>query len=137
MKIYLCASYHRRVELRGYAAQLVALGHTITSTWITTDDDEAALTPEKLAEIAVADIGGLLAASTVIVFTEPPVTVAKPRGGRHTEFGYALAAGHNVLVVGPRENVFHNLPGVRAVDTWESAVAALPSFTDRTRRRIA
>lgn len=47
------------------------------------------------------------------------------RGGRHVEFGMALAMDKRLVVVGPRENVFHLLPAVEQFDTWPLALAAL------------
>jgi hypothetical protein len=46
------------------------------------------------------------------------------RGGRHVEFGLALAWSKHLIVAGPREHVFHWLPQVRWVDcaapeSWE------------------
>ena len=49
-----------------------------------------------------------MAADAVIVFTEMPNSVLAT-GGSHVEFGLALAQGKRVIVVGPRENVFHYL----------------------------
>jgi len=34
------------------------------------------------------------------------------RGGRHVEFGYAMAKGKRLIVVGYRENLFHEHPSV-------------------------
>lgn len=45
------------------------------------------------------------------------------RGGRHVEFGMALALGKRVIVVGPRENVFHLLPEVEVHVNWNDFVA--------------
>lgn len=47
------------------------------------------------------------------------------RGGRHCEFGYALATRKEILVVGPRENVFYCLEEVRHRESWEEALAQL------------
>ena len=53
-----------------------------------------------------------MAADAVIIFTEIPNTILAT-GGRHVEFGLALAQGKRVIivspVVSPRENVFHYL----------------------------
>jgi len=47
----------------------------------------------------------------LLFFSEPPDSHSK-RGGRHVEFGLALAWGKRLMIVGPRENVFHCLPQV-------------------------
>jgi nucleoside 2-deoxyribosyltransferase len=56
----------------------------------------------------------------VISFTFPRGTPSTG-GGRHVEFGYALAKGKRVVVIGERENVFHHHPSVKlhaSVDDW-------------------
>lgn len=65
------------------------------------------------------------AAKIVISFTEPPRSTAN-RGGRHVEFGIALANKARVIVVGHRENIFHWLPIVEFFKTWPEAVKVLP-----------
>jgi hypothetical protein len=46
------------------------------------------------------------------------------RGGRHVEFGAAVATGKRLIVVGHRENLFHHLPGVEFFDgpKWLDAI---------------
>jgi hypothetical protein len=66
-----------------------------------------------------------MAADAVIIFTEIPNTVLAT-GGRHVEFGLALAQGKRVIVVGPRENVFHYLlPESQVFATWNQAFATI------------
>jgi hypothetical protein len=45
---------------------------------------------------------------TLIFFSEDSET-SWPRGGRCVEYGIALALGRRLLMVGPRENLFHEL----------------------------
>ena len=64
-----------------------------------------------------------IAASDIfIAFTEEPDS-PYGRGGRHVEFGFAMyhyGEDHlkAVIVVGPRENIFHALPEVHRIDSW-------------------
>jgi hypothetical protein len=143
MKIYLAARYSRHLELQGYAAELREMGHTITSRWINGSHqvmlNGEALGPEREAmfesdhesmesqrrEFAQHDWDDLMAADTVISFTEQPRKAGNSRGGRHVEFGAALAAGKRCIVVAWRENVFHCLPQVEFANTWEWAKTAL------------
>ena len=75
--------------------------------------------------IAREDCEDLMAADAVIIFTEIPNTVLAT-GGRHVEFGLALAQGKRVIVVGPRENVFHYLlPESQVFATWNQAFATI------------
>ena len=121
MKIYLAASYSRRQELQSYAAQLRADGHTVTARWITGVHDDPHTNEATCAQDDVADI---YAADCTLSFTDSP-TSGRKRGGRHVEFGIALARDQLLVLVGPRENVFHHLPNVKQYDTFEAARAAL------------
>lgn len=132
MKVYLAARYSRRNELCGYRAQLEELGFTVTSRWLNGNhqiDDQGLSIEAKAAErqrFAEEDWDDLMAADICISFTEPPRSTSS-RGGRHVEFGAALATGLTCYVVGPRENVFHCLPEVDVFEDWD---AALRSFKD-------
>lgn len=141
MKIYLAARYSRREELCAYREQLQSIGHTVQARWLdgghqisdegqpigdhgeklveSGDDLRAAVLREKFARDDWEDVN---AAECVINFTEPPRSKAN-RGGRHVEFGIALANGARVLVVGHRENIFHWLPRVEFCPTWSDALA--------------
>lgn len=124
MLIYLAARYARRAEMAGYARELDAMGYHVTSRWIHGShelDDHPA--PAERARLAAEDLEDLLAADVVISFTEQPrAALDKPgHGGRHVEFGLALALGKRVMIVGPRENVFHWLPAVECCESWEQA----------------
>lgn len=130
MKIYLAARYSRFPELQAFAAQLSAAGHQVTSRWIEGDHQISVLNlsgeeQEALrTRFAFEHMEDLMAAQCCVSFTEPPR--AKPsRGGPHVEFGCALALGHRVIVVGPRENVFHSLDNVEHYETPEEALAVL------------
>ncbi len=117
MKIYLAARYSRRQELCAVRAILRSAGHVVTSRWLDGDhqvsDRGLSEQAEEAARVrfAVEDWEDLLAADCCVSFTEAPRTELT-RGGRHVEFGAALALGKRCLVVGHRENVFHCLPQV-------------------------
>ncbi len=74
---------------------------------------------------AVEDLSDLSAADTLIAFTEYPNSEGRGRGGRHVEYGYAMAVGCDLIVVGPRENVFHSLRKVRQYPDWPTCLEAL------------
>lgn len=151
MRIYLAARYSRRVELCAYRDQLVLDGHTVTSRWLAGkhqldsngrpigDDGEsliegtgfsAEVAAAKMRErFAAVDLADVRACSVLVSFTESP-TATYGRGGRHVEFGYALALRKKLIVVGHRENLFHFLPGVRFCPTWEDCVELLRAKKD-------
>lgn len=152
MKIYLAARYSRREELVAYRKQLQDIGHDVQARWLNGEhqlandgtpigENGAALVEgtlrsgEQLSEheqteraaalrtkFALDDWGDVNAAELVISFTEPPRSKAN-RGGRHVEYGIALANKARVIVVGHRENIFHWLPVVEFCPAWEDALA--------------
>ena len=129
-RYYIAARYDRREEMCGYADELRQLGHMVDCRWLLgqlhadahkVDDpswhrDDGV--PMEAAPFARDDMEDLAAADTIILFSELPESHSK-RGGRHVEFGMALAFGLELVVIGPRENVFHCLPRVCRFDTWE------------------
>ena len=127
--VYFAARFSRRDELNGYRAELEALGIVVTSRWLATeprvrfeysDDDWRAL--------GLIDQEDVLAADTLVSFTEPPG--AGGNGGRHVELGMALALGRRVILVGQREHIFHHLPEVEVVESWPEALRLLAQRLD-------
>lgn len=114
-RIYLAARYGRRAEMQNIARALEAFGHLVTARWVRGAHEAEGV--EQSVQFALEDLQDVEAADTLVAFTELPGTTGKMRGGRHVEFGYALKAGHRCIVVGPRENVFHHVPGVEVVPT--------------------
>lgn len=135
-KVYLAARYSRHPEMRGYRDELEAMGHKVTARWIDCHTDvvgdfTASFTqeflnenPEKCEPLGQHDINDLDAADWVISFTG-----GGGKGGRHVEFGYAVATGKRLMVVGPRENVFHTLASVEHFEDWPAARAVLVEST--------
>lgn len=139
-RVYLAARYSRRLELCGYRSDLESRGIEVTSRWLNGShqlDNEGrplgdagellfeAGSPEVdhfRWKFATDDIEDVLAADTLIAFTEQPRT-GNSRGGRHAELGIALGAGRSVIVIGPRENVFCWLPQVVWYPDWQRLLA--------------
>jgi len=127
MKIYLAARYARHVELQSYAKDLERRGHHITSRWIRGDHElraDGEAETERWAPVwAQEDWEDLCAATCCISFTEAPgETPGRARGGRHVEFGVAVALDKRCMVVGHREHVFHWLPNIECYATWDEAL---------------
>jgi nucleoside 2-deoxyribosyltransferase len=108
---YLAARYDRMEEMRRYAADLRALGHDVRCRWI-----EGAESKDP-AEGAKMDVEDIDECDTLIMFSDPPGTSVKG-GGRHWETGFASALGHEIILVGPREIIFHHRPDIQQFDTW-------------------
>ena len=124
VKIYLGATYSRRGEMRDVRDDLVVMGYGVTSTWV---DDHALLgdgfgVPQLMADPdaarlqALRDAAQLAAADTMISFTDGLLG----RGGRHVEFGMAYAWEKRLIVVGPREHVFHMLYPTEVYPDWST-----------------
>lgn len=144
MRIYLAARYSRRLELCGYREELQALGYEVQARWLNgghqisnegtpIGENGEALVEDGSTNVAAAqlrskfafdDYEDVVGSDIVISFTEPPRS-EHSRGGRHVEFGIALALKKPVMVVGHRENIFHWLPHVKFVHDWPSAVKFL------------
>lgn len=141
MKVFLSARYSRKDELRKYRTILQEAGYTVNSRWLDEETKEeegtnalTATPPEHRQAIALADIQDVRECDVLIAFTEQPcnpqATWSHARGGRHVEYGAAIALGKPVIVVGYRENIFHFLPEVYFVELGEVATTYKGSYKD-------
>ena len=145
MRIYLASRYERAMEMYDYAVRLAGMGHDVTSRWIhhavwkdkdplrelreSVNANQHSI-PMEAASIASEDIVDIYRADLVVCFTEQPAS-GYGRGGRHVEFGIALAYNKKLATVGPRENNFYTLPNANAnYDTFEEMVDDLPVIMD-------
>jgi len=135
---YFAARYSRHAELRNYRRQLTVgvPGSVVTSRWIDCHDGElyASYTPEVLNATpedcwrhGQADLEDLARAEAIVWFTGDG---GGGKGGRHIEHGVAIAYNDNhpmltasggpfrLIVVGPRENIFHCHPATEVYPTW-------------------
>lgn len=136
MKLYLASRYGRRLELSGYAEELNAMGHCITSRWIRGDHEmkDADPTYEEAMLWADDDLSDIAHSEAFVLFTEADPEMQAGRGGRFVELGYALgllSVGQikYVFIVGPREsNIFTCLPEIVNVDD----ISELADFLERT-----
>ena len=123
MRVYLAARYRRREELQRRAEELSALGHHVTARWIHGSHGVSGGLDDPLwAKFAREDYDDVASADAVVCFLEPG---GGGSGGRHVEFGMALAWGKRTIVVGEPEHLFHTLPSVEAYSTWAEALDAL------------
>lgn len=126
--VYLAAAYSSKDDIRPYADQLREMGLEVTAQWL--DEPHAATVPftsrdpEELRAFARRDIDDVARSEVFLFFSLDPEQPTK-RGGRHVELGLAIAMKKRVIVVGPRENIFHFLPEVEVVATWDEAVELL------------
>lgn len=117
MKIYLAAKYARREELLPLAETMTSFGHECTSTWLTGETEISTANAEMdLRDVARAD---------ALLFFSEERDVGYMTGGRHVEFGYAVALRKQMAVVGCRENIFHMLKGVTHFESFEEAMLSI------------
>ncbi len=122
MVFYLAARYSRCSELAAHRKELESHGHTVSSRWLdggheVTKEASGQAADAERRRFAMEDWHDLMEAEVVISWTEEP-RKTNGRGGRHVEFGAALAMRKPCVIIGPRENVFHHYPGVEQYDTW-------------------
>lgn len=115
MRFYLAASFARGAELLDYATILRSLGHEVNSSWIEISQNPALFQPEQIA--AMIDISEIQDCDCLVSFLTTHDFVYQS-GGRHVEFGYAYALEKKLVIIGPRENIFHYLPGVLQFDNF-------------------
>jgi nucleoside 2-deoxyribosyltransferase len=113
VKAYIAARYGRRDEAREVASQLQSLRYDITSSWLWQVEDEMLYDegPEAASRFAQKDVEEIRGADAVVYLSEKEDNVWG-RGGRHVEFGIAVALEKHIFVIGPMENLFHYLPGI-------------------------
>ena len=127
MRFYLAAAFSRRAELAAYAAELRALGHTVTSRWHEGEchqaSEEELLGPDQTVatRLASEDWDDLERAELLIAFTDGQ---QHRHGARHAEFGLALGLHMVCWVCGPSEHIFHSLADSH-VANWRECLALM------------
>ena len=139
MIAYLAARYSRREELCKHSNDLASLGFMINSHWLTHSEIQAkAETVDRHVQksipiegrpFAESDFKDIKQCDIFIGFSVEPGSVDN-RGGNHVELGLALAWQKHIVIVGPRENVFHTLPQVRHFNRWLDARTYLIYWVD-------
>lgn len=131
-RVYLASRFARRAELKAVAAQLTSHGFEVTSRWLDSPNplSQHDLDAGAAAAFAEMDLEDLRRADLCIAFTESADHPSPGRGGRHAELGIALGLGLEVLLVGPREHVFHALPEIRQFANWDGPDGALAALAD-------
>jgi len=118
--VYLSGRFGWREELNRYREELAQLGVEVTSRWLT--DPTPDLTDEAWRLLASKDREDIERAEAFVLFAD---SSRDSGGGRHVEFGIALALGKRVIVVGEIENLFQCLAEVEVVTSWDEALALL------------
>jgi hypothetical protein len=101
-RVYIAAPWELQQDAKAFGAALEQAGVTVTASWLGAESEQ--LTDEWawncLRDIVTCD---------VLLAWNPEEWARIGTGGRHVEFGYALALFKTVIVVGARTNIFHHL----------------------------
>jgi len=126
IQVYIAAPYSTRDLAISVMQALEAQGFAVTSQWLTgaVEAESDAGARMDLADVARADV--LLALNAA-----DWIERGTGGGGRHVEFGYALALGIPVVLLGPRSNVFHHLAEVHVVGAGDLAKTLRAAAADR------
>lgn len=115
--VYIAAPYPTRDNAIRIMTLLEGYGFQVTSRWLKAHDTLSDSDARKdLDDIARADV--LLALNGLD-------WVNQGSGGRHVEFGYALALGIPIVMLGPRSNIFHHLTHVMIVEDETAMIGRL------------
>lgn len=107
MKVYVAAMYGKRDYARDHVARVLQdAGHEVTARWLWEDEP-----PGSEQASAVKDLADVARADAIVLLTNP-IGTKYSGGGRHVEFGYALALGKHCFTVGEHETIFQHLPQV-------------------------
>jgi nucleoside 2-deoxyribosyltransferase len=129
LKVYIAAPFSwKNTTALEVNDRINEAGHIVTSSWLAETLNPNA-TLEDAGEsywrqVSQQDLDDIDAADVFVLMTIPP-DQAKPRGGRHVEFGYAMAKKKFLLILGPRENIFHYLPRVCVCEDIRDVVTNL------------
>lgn len=104
MNIYLCAQFKEQPLMREWRRLLHNAGHTVTSRWLDVDECTETQRAELSANIDLDDID----ISTVVISHTLNRGDLFTGGGRHIEYGYALAKNKILVNIGGVESVFHS-----------------------------
>jgi hypothetical protein len=148
---YIAGRFERRDEF--IAAEKTLEEHNILSgtRWLHMEQDMRVSDDDHRKQWAMNDYADVINADFLLVFSEDLSQIGNgviargdktssdlyvpalwARGGRHVEFGIALASSVDIVVIGPKENIFHwydprikedTEPLIRHFDTLEDFLA--------------
>lgn len=123
MWIYISASMPRIKEARSLAAVLSGAGHRICSGWLDTDREvDLATIRQGAADVeAIRNMRDVMDCHLFVMLAGDK----KSRGGRHVEFGMAMALHKRCVIIGARENVFHSHPLIEVCSNVEALTKLL------------
>lgn len=130
LHIYVAAQYSRKKEVVSMMEMLNKHpGLTCVSTWATRPQRTGLSMDVAMGYEAADDLDDLDTADVLIILSDVCEDYALPEpgygGGKHVELGYALAEELDIIVIGRKENIFHELALVTVVDSLMEAIGVL------------
>ncbi len=141
MRCYLASWFGNKTRLKKKVKLLSKHGIIVTSRWL--DENVAQtvgikdVTKNHLIETSRIDIEDIDSADVVVLVTPKKKDLKRisktgwARGGRHFETGYQYALmthlypKKRLIILGPKENVFHWLPEVEHASSWHELIELL------------
>ncbi len=108
VSVYIAAPYAMREYGIRVALRLAQAKITVISRWL----EAVESSKEEAAYNSLVDIDR----ASLFLALNPEGWEEKGTGGCHVEFGYALARGKRILLVGDPSNVFHHLNAITVID---------------------
>lgn len=125
---YIAAPFSEKAAAAAVVALLKEHGFGCTSRWITQDQLDIGQRNEiENQRWADADLEDVASADFLIALNLPGWEY-KGSGGRHVEFGYALALKIPIILVGKRSSLFHHKREVTLVDDWTKLIRTIESL---------
>jgi hypothetical protein len=125
IRVYLAGHYSRKNAIRRAAFDLTTADVEVVSTWheekFAPNVSIVSISDSFLRRAAKRDRRELRQATHFVFFSVDP-DFRFTRGGHCWENGYADGLGLKVVVVGPRQHIFHYLKGRKHISTWEHAL---------------
>lgn len=123
MKIYIASLYGDKELAQRLRDNLLIAGHECTSRWL---DGTKGASPGEHRANADMDIEDVKRCDVLVLMAKSKGTMFNG-GGRYVEYGYALAIGKPIVILGPiGENVFHYASGdISAAQTHRELVSML------------
>lgn len=116
MKVYLAASWSRRIEMQSIAAILRSMGVEVNSRWLKEQDGPVHGREKHRRETALIDVADVKSCDALVRFSDDLSGVFVPAhlatGARMFETGMAYSLGKPIYVVGGKQNVFDSLPNI-------------------------
>lgn len=114
MPVYIASSFSQGREAAIHARTVLETkGYKSTAGWIDSHLKED-IGPKDRAKEARKDLNDIEKAWVFVLLNHGPLTP-----GRMIEFGYALATGLEMIIVGPLTSIFHHLPNVQHYESVE------------------